>query len=157
MDDLAVADMGTTGHYLTLDSPRNNKQQAVHPIPIQIPNGEITTSMHTALLYHPDLLLQAQQAHIFPGINKALLYIGKLCDHGYEATFNDKYVCILNKQSGKIIMSGTRDTRTNLYMLNLTQKKKLMTESTTPDEYFAGSAYECKSKSTLVDYHHASC
>ena len=53
-------------------------------------------------------------------------------------------------------MKGTRDTRTNLYMLNLTQQKKLMTESTTPDEYFAGRAYECKSKITLVDYHHAS-
>ena len=52
-------------------------------------------------------------------------------------------------------MKGTRDTRTNLYMLNLNQKKKLMTESTTPDKYFAGSAYECKSKTTLVDYHHA--
>ena len=32
-----------------------------------------------------------------------------------------------------------------------------MTESTTPDKYFAGSAYECKSKNTLVDYYHASC
>ena len=42
-------------------------------------------------------------------------------------------------------------------MLNLTQQNELMTESTTPDEYFAGSAYKCNSKSTLVDYHHASC
>ena len=42
-------------------------------------------------------------------------------------------------------------------MLNLTQQNKLMTEFTIPDEYFAGSAYECKSKRTLVDYHHASC
>ena len=42
-------------------------------------------------------------------------------------------------------------------MLNLNQQNKIMTESTTPEEYFSGSAYECKSKSTLVDYHHASC
>ena len=49
-------------------------------------------------------------------------------------------------------MKGTQDPHTNLYMLNLTQQNKLMTESTTPDEYFAGSAYECKSKATLVDY-----
>ena len=54
-------------------------------------------------------------------------------------------------------MRGTRDTRPNIYMLNLTQQKKLMTDSTTPDEYFAGSAYGCKSKITLVDYHHTSC
>ena len=32
-----------------------------------------------------------------------------------------------------------------------------MTESTTPEEYFTGSAYKCKSKSTLVDYHHPYC
>ena len=49
------------------------------------------------------------------------------------------------------------DARTNLYMLILTHQNNLMTESTTPDKYFAGSAYRCKSKKTLVDYHHASC
>ena len=54
-------------------------------------------------------------------------------------------------------MRVTQDIHTNVYMLNVTQKKKLMTESTTPDKYFAGSAYECKSKIALVDYHHASC
>ena len=144
MDDLAVAATRTAGHYLILDSTLNNKQQTVHPLPIQIPNGEIMKSTHTELLSHPDLPLQALKAHIFPGLNKALLYIGKLCDHGYEATFNDKSVRINNNQSGKIIMRGTRDTRTNLYMLNFTHQNKLMTESTTPDEYFAGSAYDCK-------------
>ena len=54
-------------------------------------------------------------------------------------------------------MRGTRDAHTNLYMLSLTQKNNLMTEPKTPDKYFAGSAYECKFKKTLVDYLHASC
>ena len=54
-------------------------------------------------------------------------------------------------------MRETRDARTNLYMLSLTQQNNLMTEPKTPNEYFAGSAYECKQKKTLVDYHHASC
>ena len=157
MDDLELADTGTTGHYLTFESPCNNKQQAIYPLSIQIPDGEIITSTHTSLLSHPDVPLQARKENIFPGLNKYLLSIGTLCDHGCEATFNDKYVRIKNKQSEKIIMRGTRDQHTNLYMLNLTQQEKLMTESTTPDEYFSGSAYECKSKSTLVDYHQASC
>ena len=34
MDVLAEADTGTTGHYLTLDSPCSNIQQDVHPLPI---------------------------------------------------------------------------------------------------------------------------
>ena len=70
--------------------------------------------------------------------------IGTLCDHGCEATFNDNYVLILNKWSVKVIMKGTRDPRKNLYMLNLNQQNKLKTESTTSNEYFAGSSYECK-------------
>ena len=157
MDVLAEADTGTTGHYLTLDLPCSNIQQDVHPLPIQMPNGEIIKSTHTALLYHPDLPLHALQAHLFPGITNSLMSIGTLYNHGCEAIFNDKYIHIKNNQIGKIIMRGTRDARTNLHMLNFTQQKKLMRKSTTPDEYFSGSACECKFKSTLVDYHHASC
>ena len=33
-------------------------------------------------------------------------------------------------------MKVTQDPHTNLYMLNLTQQEKLITDSTTPDEYF---------------------
>ena len=157
VEDLSVADTVMMGHYLTLDFPCSNKQKAVHPLPMQMPNGEIIKSTHIALLAHPDLPLQARQAHLFPGLKKALLSIGTLCDHGCEATFNNKSVHIKNNHSGKTIMRGKRDARTNLYMLSLTHQNNLMTESTTPDEYFSGSAYECKSKKTLVDYHHASC
>ena len=82
--------------------------------------------------------------------------IRTLCDHGRQATFDDNYVLIINKGSRKIIIKGTRDPRSNLYRLNLTQLNKLMTEFTTPEEYFAGSVSDCKSKSTLVDYHHKS-
>ena len=105
-----------------------------------MPNGEIIKSTHTSLMSHPDLPLQSRKAHLFQGLNKALLSIGTLCDNGCEATFNGKYVHIKNKQIGKIIMRETRYPRTKLYMLNLTQQKKRMTESTTPDKYFAGSA-----------------
>ena len=140
MDNLSVADTGMTRHYLTLDSPCDNKQQAVHPLSIQMPNGEIITSMHTSLISHQDLPIQSQTTHLFPGINKAILSIGTLCDHGCEVTFNENSVRILNKWIGKVIMKGTRYPRTNLYMLDLTQQNKPMTESTTPDEYFAGRA-----------------
>ena len=139
MDYLAVANTVMTVHYLNLELPCSNKQKAFHLLSIHIPNGEVIKSTHTALLAHPDLPLQAQQSHIFPGLTKALLSIGTLCEHGCESTFNDNLVHIKNKQSGNIIMRGKRDALTNLYMLSLTQQKKLMTESTNPDEYFSGS------------------
>ena len=104
IDDLAVADTGTTGHYLNLDLPWRNKQKSVHPLPIQMTNGGVIKSTHTALLSHPDLPLQERHAHLFPGITKALMSIGILCKHGCESTFNNKSVHIKNNQSGKIIM-----------------------------------------------------
>ena len=157
VDDLEVAETGKTGHYFTLYLPWKNKQLAVNPLPIQITNREIITSTHTALLSQQELPIQARKSHPFPGLNEALLYIGTLCDHGCQATFDDKSILILNKGSGKVIMKGTRYPRSNLYMLNLTQQNKLKTDFKTPDEYFAGSAYEWKLKGTLVDYHQTSC
>ena len=39
VDELAVEDTGTTGCYLTLDSPCDNKQLAISPLHIRMPNG----------------------------------------------------------------------------------------------------------------------
>ena len=53
-------------------------------------------------------------------------------------------------------MKGKQDPLSNLYILNLTQINNLMAEFQTPDKYFSGSVYACKSKGTIVDYHPAS-
>ena len=152
-----MADTVTTGHYLTLYSPCDNKKISVIPLPILIPNGKIITSTHTALLSKPDLTIEEQKAHIFPGLNKALLSIGNFCNHRYQVVFNDKEVLILKKMNGKMMIKGRQDPLSNLYMLNLTQRGNLMTEFRTPSEFFSKNVYQCKSKDTLVDYHHATC
>ena len=157
MGELEVADTGTTGHYLTIDSSCDNKQLEISPLPIRMPNWGIITSTHTALLYKKDLTVEARKANLFLGINKTLLSIGTFCDHICQDIFDDKTVIILNKVSGKVMMKGKQDSLSTMYMLNLTHQNKLMTEFQTPDEYFAGSVYEFKSKVTLVNYHHASC
>ena len=133
MDELAVSDTEMMGHYLTLDVPCDNKQLAISPLPIRMPNGEIITSTHTDLLSKQDLPIAARKAHLFPGINKALLFIGTFFDHGCQAIFYDKTVLILNKGSGKVMMKGKRYPHSDLYMLNLTQRDNLMTDFTTPD------------------------
>ena len=79
VEDLAVAYTGTKGNYLTLNLPCTKNRKAVNPLPIQILNGEIIKFTHTALLTHQDLPFQAIQAHLFPGLKKALLSIGTLC------------------------------------------------------------------------------
>ena len=66
-------------------------------LPIRIPSREIFTSTHTSLLSKKHLTIEAQKEQIFPGINKALLSIGNICDNGCQAIFDDKTVLILNK------------------------------------------------------------
>ena len=105
---LAAVDTGTTGHYLTLNSPCCNKRKEIHSLPILMPNGEIITSTHTALLNHQDLPFQARQAHLLPGLRKALISIGTFCKYGCEGTFTKKSVHIKNKQSGRTIMGGNK-------------------------------------------------
>ena len=109
-----VTDTVTTGHYMTLDSSYNNSKIVVIPLPIHMPNGEIITSTHTALLYKPDLQIEARKTHIFPWLNKSLLSIVTFCDHGYQEVFDEKYLLILNKINGKIMMKGRRDPLSNL-------------------------------------------
>ena len=101
MDELVVADTGTTGHYLTLNYQFYNKQISVTPLPIRIPNREIITSIHMALIAKPDLTIEAQKGHIFPVLNKALFSIGTFCDRVCQSVFDDKTVLILNKGNGK--------------------------------------------------------
>ena len=62
-----------------------------------------------ALLSKPDLPIEARITHIFAGINKALLSIGNVFDHGLQSVFDDKKVLILNKRNGKMMMKGIQD------------------------------------------------
>ena len=144
VDELAVAYTGTSGHYLTLDYPCDNKKISVIPIPIRMPNREILTSIHTALLSKTYLTIEARKSHIFTGLSKALLSIGNFFDHRCQAVFDDKKLLILNKGNGEIMMKGRRYPISNLYMLNLTHRNNLMTELQTPDDFFAGNVCECK-------------
>ena len=89
VDELVVAYTGNKVHYLTLDSPCDNKKIAVIPLPIRMPNREIITSTQTAILSKKDLPIEAQKSHLFLSINKALLTIGTFCDHGCQAVLDD--------------------------------------------------------------------
>ena len=67
---LAVTDSGTTGHYITTKKPCVDKRIANNPIPIKMPNGDIITSTHIALLPQHNLPDNAHKAHIFTGLQK---------------------------------------------------------------------------------------
>ena len=91
-----------------------NKQTANNPIPVQMPNGEIITSTHIALLPQHNLLDKAQKAHIFTGLQKTLISIGTLCDNNCIAFFDEKRVTIYDKTTRQIVIQGHRDPSTTL-------------------------------------------
>ena len=95
----AVENSGTTGHYTTPTTPFTNKQTATQKIPIKMPNGEIITSSHIALLPQHNLPDKARQAHIFPGLQKPLISISTLCDNNCIAVFDEKRVTIYDKST----------------------------------------------------------
>ena len=137
----AVADSGTTGHYTTPTTPCKNKQTATQAIPIKMPNGEIITSSHIALLPQHNLPDKARKAHIFPGHQKPLISIGTLCDNNCIAVFDEKRFTIYDKTTRQVVMQGHRDPKTTLYMINTTSPLRAMTEHHIPDTFRSNHVY----------------
>ena len=146
----AVSDSGNTGHYITPTTPCTNKQTATQPIPIKMPNEEIITSSHIALLPQHNLPEKARQAHIFPGLQKPLISIGTLCDNNYIAVFDKKRVTIYDKLTRQTVMQGHRDPNTTLYMINMAAPLRAIKNQDIPNTLRANHVYETKSKHELT-------
>ena len=131
----------------------DNKHPTSSPISIYMPNGQMLQPTHTALLKNKSL---PPEAHLFPGLNKALLSIRILCDHGCLDISNSIKVIIINKKYGKTLMRGGHDSRSYLYTLTL-YALNLRAEKKSPEKSSATNVHECKSKVQLIDDHHVSC
>ena len=115
---LALADTGTTGHYISISDSAtiDNLQPASSPITVLLPNGNSATSTHTATLNLPCFPITARVAHVSPESIGSLLSISVLCDHGYSALYTSTTVTILDS-SGRSVLSGTRSPSSNLWHL----------------------------------------
>jgi hypothetical protein len=98
-----IGDTGTTGHFVTVDTPVINKVVATVPIAVRNPNGSIMYSTHTAELFLPGLPLAARQCHIIPALStQPLLSIGQLCDAGCDVKLNATCATVIF--NGSLIM-----------------------------------------------------
>ena len=87
----AIADTGTTGHFLQKASSTDTTAPPIH---VQMPNGHHIQSIGTTNINWPTLPNTATTAHI-PELNPhSLVSIGVLCDHDCTATFNKHAVTI---------------------------------------------------------------
>ena len=115
----AVADSVTTGHYITTTTPCLDKRIANNPIPIKMPNGEIITSTHIALLPQQNLPDNARKAHIFPGLQEPLISIVTLCDNNCISVFDVKRVTIYDQMTINVVMQSHIDPMTTFYKINM--------------------------------------
>ena len=122
-----------------------------------MPNGEIITSSHIALLPQHNPPDKARKAHIFPGLQNPLISIGTLCDNNCIAVFDEKRVAIYDKMLRQIVMQGHRDPNTTLNIINMAAPLRAMTEQHIPYTLRANYVYETKSKQELTLFDHAAC
>ncbi len=153
----AVADSRTTGHFITEDTPCVNKLKTYHPIPIKMPNGDIITPTHIALLPQQNLPLRARKAHIFPKLTKPLISIGILCDNDCIAVFDEDLVTVYNKHTKLPVLMSKRDPVTTLYMINMSTQPYISHAPSFPTYHYANHTYETQSKQDLILFYHAAC
>ena len=159
----AIADLGTTGHFLEVDSKCVDKQIKNEEVEVSLPDGSFVWSTHLALLDIPRLPIEVRREHAFPGIMHALISISMLCDQYYIAIFDAEMVYIV--QNGIVIMHGYGYPVTKLYMVHLNQRQtdpqpKLNIEHMTNLEAVSevtNNAYEIRSKQKLVEFYHKCC
>ena len=101
IDQTTIADIGASSHYLRPNDPHFKSGINKPPITVGLPNGNLlqSTTQEACQLSLPQLPEQARYAHIIPGITHiSLVSIGKLCDAGCEATFDEAEVKIIKKK-----------------------------------------------------------
>ena len=111
--------MSDTGSSLNYISIHDTILPAENPIAVQLADGSIAHSTHTATLNLPGLPRSARLSHIFPTFPGSLISTGVLCDAGCIVTYDQHKVEVANTH-GVTIITGDRDHTTGLWFYNIT-------------------------------------
>jgi len=149
---MAIADTGSTGHYINSTTPQSKLSDSAQTLPIvTLPDNSTITASHASQLHlSPHLSQEATMAYSFPSIGTPLVSIGKICDDECVAVFT-KHQCFILKDehidvsqiAHKSFLTGPRDPTTKLWNFNLHQ----------PCTNQANTIYEMK-KNQLIHFHH---
>ena len=86
----AILDSGASSHLLVLGVPVTNKQVAVDPISVTLPDGDKVQSTHIGDLDMPQLPKSGRECHIIPDLaSYSLISVVKLCKAGCEVSFKN--------------------------------------------------------------------
>jgi hypothetical protein len=123
-DKTGIADTGASSHYLRTSNPHTTTGNTKPTITVGLPNGAMLQSTTAACqLSLPQLPITAREAHILPGLaHSSLVSIGKLCDAGCEAKFDDQEVVITKNNID--LLRGQRNRFTGLWHIPLTNNEE---------------------------------
>ena len=112
----ALADTGTSGHYVAMDVPLTDMEITSPGLEVTVSNKSSMTSTHSGFLnLHADLPREATKAYKFRNITHSLISIGQLCKYGCKAIFDADKLHIHYK--GKLILTGIRNPSSNMWVL----------------------------------------
>ena len=149
----AIANSGCTSHFLGANTLCTNKLATTNGILVSLTNGANMQARNTALLPFTQLSLAACRANIFPTPqNRALIYIGKLCNGGFSATFSKEHITLVKQD---ITITGDRDTNNGLSYIDLDPRlQPTVRNNLSIHTAYAHRAYEMSTRSDLVRYLH---
>ena len=108
-----IADTGASGYYLKADAPHNLASWPVATIQVKQPNVQILHSTKGCILALATLPEGGIESHIHTGLaHISTISIGKLCDAGCEASFNQHTMSVAKDE--QVLLQGTRDVMTGL-------------------------------------------
>ena len=90
----AIADSGTTGHYVTKEATLLSVKPTTLGPTVILPDNKTITAINEGLLDLPSLPTKSRLAHVFPTLGKTLLSIASIYDAGTTATFSENEVTI---------------------------------------------------------------
>ena len=94
-----ILDSGTSGNFITTNSPQHNIQQHFTPLSIKQPAGTGLKSIHKSELnILPQLPQQARESYAFKSLKFPLLSVAKLCDSNCTVVFTKTKAHIIYKK-----------------------------------------------------------
>ena len=90
VNNLAIVDFGTTGHFIPSEAIFQNKIKTVNGLQVTLPDSLPIQATYSSKLKIAALPIQVRKAYVFPQLKSSLVSIPQLCDAGYKAIFDEK-------------------------------------------------------------------
>ena len=154
----AITDTGASGNYAPesalpymVNKRAHTDDPSAKPIEVELPNGQIIRSTHTAELNLPTIPEAARKVHIFRDLQcDTLLSVGVLCDAGLIATLTAEDVKFY--YGPHLVLQGKRNKFTKLWDLNISADSQ---PNVPPGLGVAAATIQFQTQRQAITWYHA--